>query len=657
MKIKLTLITCILTLAIGQTLQASIIYVDASKVGGDGLSWATAYGDLQTAIDDADAANNDEIWVKHGTYKPDATDQTISFNLKEGIALYGGFNGTENNRLLRDKINTATILSGDIGTNNDISDNSYTVVYALGLSSATILDGFIIQDGNATGLTTITKNGGGLFNDNSNITLSYVQFLNNKADGLGGAIYNAGTTSSIIEYCQFTDNVADTEGGAIYNAGLNGGNSNPRIYQCSFINNSSHFGGAIYNNGNDGTSNPDIISCEFTGNNAVGGGSIGGAIYSFGKDGGNANPKVTNCTFYGNASVSSSGAIYSLGDAGNSMPTITNCTFFLNSAGTGGAVYVNESNGGEGEVTINNSIFWNNSAGFNPTFHMSNLGAGSSPTITLNNILIDALDCNDIMSLGAGDVLNCNGTNIFNSNPKFENGFAGNFRLQITSPAIEAGDNALIPSGISTDKDEHSRLIFSEVDLGAYESLSALPIELAEFDARFDNDRVFIYWNTISETNNDFFTVERSTDGENFVAIDRVDGTGYSESALHYKSYDDNPNIGFNYYRLKQTDFDGGFTYSKIKSVLIKSGKISLYPNPAVDHLYIATSDYEDGEATYSISNVTGKEVVRGTTRVNAGLTVIQLNQIKSLQPGTYIVRLHHERNGGFSKKFMKVGM
>ena len=125
MKTSLTIIA-VIVIALNSSIQASIIYVDGSKTGGNGNSWATAYGDLQIAIDNASAG--DEIWVKNGVYNPHATDRMISFTLKDGVAIYGGISGTETIRQQRNENNTATILSGDIGTNNDRSDNSYTVV-------------------------------------------------------------------------------------------------------------------------------------------------------------------------------------------------------------------------------------------------------------------------------------------------------------------------------------------------------------------------------------------------------------------------------------------------------------------------------------------------------------------------------------------------
>ena len=91
--------------------------------------WATAYTDLQAAL--AAAASGDEIWVAAGTYTPTATaDRTISFAMKNGVAIYGGFDGTETTRGERDPSVNVTILSGDIGTPRLFGDNSFHVVTA-----------------------------------------------------------------------------------------------------------------------------------------------------------------------------------------------------------------------------------------------------------------------------------------------------------------------------------------------------------------------------------------------------------------------------------------------------------------------------------------------------------------------------------------------
>jgi hypothetical protein len=91
-----------------------------------------------------------------------------------------------------------------------------------------------------------------------------------------------------------------------------------------------------------------------------------------------------------------------------------------------------------------------------------------------------------------------------------------------------------------------------------------LPIELVSFDAgKNEEQRVTLTWVTASEINNNFFTIERSKNGFDFVPILNIPGAGNSTSTLHYSIEDENPLEGDNYYRLKQTDYDGAFTYSE----------------------------------------------------------------------------------------------
>ena len=123
------------------------IYVDQGNSSGseDGESWSTAYTALYDALNSA--TSGDEIWVADGTYYPtDDTDRDSSFNLVEGVGVYGGFAGTESSSDDRDWETYETILSGDIGTADDNSDNVYHVVVG---SDDAIIDGFTIQDGNA----------------------------------------------------------------------------------------------------------------------------------------------------------------------------------------------------------------------------------------------------------------------------------------------------------------------------------------------------------------------------------------------------------------------------------------------------------------------------------------------------------------------------
>ncbi len=110
---------------------------------------------------------------------------------------------------------------------------------------------------------------------------------------------------------------------------------------------------------------------------------------------------------------------------------------------------------------------------------------------------------------------------------------------------------------------------YSPFAIGSTSGINILPIELLSFTAKAKHDVVETEWSTASESNNAFFTVERSVDAEHFEKVGRVEGAGNSNVKLDYTFNDDAPYQGVSYYRLRQTDFDGGRTYSVIRAVEI----------------------------------------------------------------------------------------
>lgn len=110
-------------------------------------------------------------------------------------------------------------------------------------------------------------------------------------------------------------------------------------------------------------------------------------------------------------------------------------------------------------------------------------------------------------------------------------------------------------------------------------ALNPLPIELVAFSGKNVGNAVELVWSTASERNNEKFQIERSADGNEFIAIGNILGNGTTTETNHYKFIDFKPVLGTNYYRLKQIDFDGKSEYSPIVSVLFqKEGTISIYP-------------------------------------------------------------------------------
>ena len=258
-----------------------LLYVDGSlPASGDGSSWVNAFSTLGEALDRANACSViDTILVAQGTYYPTGwqgfTDRTTTFNiLRSGIYLMGGFpaGGGERNTGLNN-----TYLSGDIGVEDSMADNSFHVVTFTTSGDSSGLDGFIITGGNADSVGTY---------------------------GYGGGIFNNGS----------------------------GNNSKPAISNCVLLNNRAGFGGGVFNEGQlSGNASATFINCVFTGDSAY---YDGGAMYNSGLIG-NASPVITNCTFYGNKANRNAGAVYDYGASGTCSTVLLNSILWGNTAGSG----------------------------------------------------------------------------------------------------------------------------------------------------------------------------------------------------------------------------------------------------------------------------------------------------------------------------------
>lgn len=137
---------------------------------------------------------------------------------------------------------------------------------------------------------------------------------------------------------------------------------------------------------------------------------------------------------------------------------------------------------------------------------------------------------------------------------------------------------------------------------------AALPIELTQFRAVvIHSNRVRLEWTTAAEVNNDYFTVQHSTDGAEFRTLAQVTAAGNSTSVLNYDLVHTDPSPGVNYYRLKQTDFDGSSTYSRIVSAEI-TGKAAttVFPNPASHEWYVSYGD--EGTHRVEVFDMVGRK-------------------------------------------------
>jgi len=430
----------------GQAVQASndVIYVDKDAPGPshDGVSWTTAYTEVQTALNRA--VSGDEIWVAEGVYYPDFDPSlsqytgivTTSFVIETNMRLYGGFSGTESSREERDWQTHATILSGDVDRNdtntdgNSIAetwadvqgDNAYHVLWLDGtttpITNTTVIDGFIITAGQANGGSSPNREGGGLYCDGQggdaecsptlmNLILSGHSAVN------GGGIYAAGslgTSSPTLINVTFSGNRADENGGGMLNWN-NSGVNNPLFANVIFNDNQANNGGGIANTSNQGSSIPTFINVTFSENQAA---NNGGALYNQEWIGvANVSPVLTNCIVWGNTATAGGAQIYN----SYATPTIS----FSDIEGSGGS-----------------GASWD-----------SALGTDSGGNI--------------------------------DTDPIFLNAATGDFRVWIGSPVVDAANNAALPASVTTDADGNPRFVDISimtdsgsgpapiVDMGAYE--------------------------------------------------------------------------------------------------------------------------------------------------------------------------------------------
>jgi hypothetical protein len=197
---------------------------------------------------------------------------------------------------------------------------------------------------------------------------------------------------------------------------------------------------------------------------------------------------------------------------------------------------------------------------------------------------------------------------------------------------------------------------FSVITLGnATGGSNPLPIQLKSFEAKPMANKVDIQWVTASELNNDYFTLERSSDGQEFAEVVRIPGKGTKQSESSYDYLDERPIVGKSYYRLKQTDFDKKSTYSKIVLVELEMGHnpvVAVYPNPATEESFTVQMDGFVPEETVQIklSDSMGRTLFIDQTTVGTSeLHEIRINKT-GLAPGVYVLTVRQRSINLFSR-------
>lgn len=167
---------------------------------------------------------------------------------------------------------------------------------------------------------------------------------------------------------------------------------------------------------------------------------------------------------------------------------------------------------------------------------------------------------------------------------------------------------------------------------------SPLPIELTRFTLSVEQTMVMIRWQSATEKNNNWYVVQRSADGIAWEDIQRVKGAGNSTGILNYETQDHSPLHGLSYYRLKQIDFDGSYSYSGIESLNYiphQREKLHAYPNPCASDLFIEARGHLN--EVIQVRNIMGQPMTVGLINLSNGLYQLRVRELPS---GYYVFQI-----------------
>jgi hypothetical protein len=183
-----------------------------------------------------------------------------------------------------------------------------------------------------------------------------------------------------------------------------------------------------------------------------------------------------------------------------------------------------------------------------------------------------------------------------------------------------------------------------------------LPIELSKFSVQLNGNFVDANWTTASEKNNDFFTLERSSDALNFEPIAVVKGAGTSSQQHSYFVQDKAPLTGVSYYRLKQTDYNKQSTYSAIHTMSIKENNtfdFTLYPKPSFENeeMRLRFQGEQNEILQVLITDISGKILSDKEFKLNANVMEVELKH--NFRPGIYFIKVLNKRGDVVNQKFV----
>ncbi len=259
------------------------------------------------------------------------------------------------------------------------------------------------------------------------------------------------------------------------------------------------------------------------------------------------------------------------------------------------------------------------------TLTITGIPAANSAEITFTSI-----NCASTSGLDGGDDIFIDGVQVFDG--------ASNAIVNLTQ-CVEGGADIVIEF-TANRRDELINVSWASgpTDPGAGCFLVAAPVTLTNFTVSPKEKNVSISWTTASEENNDYFSLEHSTDGVNYTEINYAKGAGTSFAQNNYEYTHRNPAKGTNYYRLVQVDYNRSMTYSPVKVIEFVTGDLfTLNPTLAKGEVLLTFNEDFSRNATIEIFDLVGRKII---TEQIAGNESNRTIDVSNFQNGHYLVRM-----------------
>ena len=534
----------------GHLLATNYYVSNSGSNSNDGLSLGTAFLTIQHAADLAVAG--DTVFVENGTY--DGFD-------------FRNENGTMDDPIVFQALGNNAVIdqSGPIRDDGINIENADYIV----------IDGFIVNNmtGNGNGIRVVTSD---------NCVVRNCSCDNNAERG----IFTAFTDDILIEYNVCTNSI-DEHGIYVSNS-----SDRPiiRFNECYGNNNIGiHMNGDLSAGGDGIISDAQVYGNFIHDNNLAAGINMDGVEH----------PIVFNNLIYNNhfaqgiALFQQDGAIMTHG------AKIFNNTIIVPADGRWGILMYD---GANVDTEIYNNIIinqhaWRGCISAESTAQLSSdynilndkmSASGDGSAITLAQWQALGLDLNSQLADDLEDI--------------FENSGANNYQLAASSQAIDAGTNA-VSGVVAVDLVGTARPAGAGYDIGAYETSAPLPIELMNFSATAQGDKVLLQWQVLQSGRLSGFYVEHTGEGKEWSELSFLAVDAGEPSIGEYQYMHDYPNDGQNYYRLRQIDLDGRLHYSQNATIFFgKYGAFSVYPNPSAGTFTLNGLDKKNSIKIYDAS-------------------------------------------------------